>query len=196
MNQNQEKRHFSLVLAPKITLERSFEKFFQEEIPPAYADFLAGGLLLAYLTYRFPDARVRELADAEPSKKSKQISVYVVNQTAFVVSGKIDAELAEECASLCSTKFRIYLLVLDRDCVSAKTTIRDSRITVQSIESYISLGIHLSSEFSTEGAREAITEIVRAYNTIADQKNMRFSSQIDLIDTEDAAEIRNELVHG
>lgn len=147
---------------------------------------VANCLVGAKLQLRFPGLAIdNKSADAD-SRGYRQFGKFRIGETVFHVTTAPGLLLYEECRTNINAGLKVYLLVSEASVVGARQNAEDisaDRITVNSIENFVSQNIDEISHFDPQEQRSQLAALLALYNERVDAVEPDKSLMIEIPST-------------
>jgi hypothetical protein len=143
------------------------------------AEYLVG----AKLQLRFPDVQVRNSSFSTADDQLGHPGDFLVGDTAFHVTISPMFGVYEKCKRNIENGFRVYLIVPEGRIAAARENAEEvapGKITVQSIESFVSQNIEELSNFSKERLAHGFYRLLKTYNERVDDVEVDKSMLIEI----------------
>lgn len=143
------------------------------------AEYLVG----AKLSLRFPKYDIRNSAASAADLQTKEQGDFQINDCVFHVSVAPNSGHFAKCLHNLDDGLRVFLLVPDDLLVGARQNARndtDSRVSVESIESFVSQNIEEISDFSGEKIAPNMKRLLERYNKRVEKVETDLSLQIKI----------------
>ncbi len=141
------------------------------------AEYLVG----AKLALRFPGHDIRNSAASAADEQTDERGDFEINDCVFHVTVAPNSGHYNKCQSNLANGFRVFLLVPDRILAGARQNAElatDGRVSVESIESFVSQNIEELSEFSSEKVSQNMRLLLETYNERISRVESDLSLQI------------------
>ena len=141
------------------------------------AEYLVG----AKLSLRFPDYDIRNSAASAADRQMAEQGDFQINDCVFHVSVAPNSGHYDKCLRNLADGLRVFLLVSDGVLVGARQNAQqdtNSRVSVESIESFVSQNIEELSDFAGEKVAHNIRRLLDRYNQRVEEVEADLSLQI------------------
>lgn len=145
------------------------------------AQYLVG----AKLQLRFPDKKIGNESYSTADMQLKRPGDFRVGDTVFHVTVSPMSAVYEKCKRNLEQGLKVYLLVPDRLVAGTRQNAElqaAGRITVQSIESFVSQNVDELSQFSNREVRKEFRQLLECYNKRVDAVETNKSMMIEIPD--------------
>lgn len=149
--------------------------------PETVANCLVG----AKLQLRFPDLAI-DNKSADAGSRDQQFGEFQIGETVFHVTAAPGLRLYEECRTNINAGLKVYLLVSEASVVGARQNAEDisaDKITVNSIENFVSQNIDEISKFDPQEQRSQLAALLALYNQRVDAVESDKSLMIEIPST-------------
>ena len=143
------------------------------------AEYLVG----AKLALRFPSYEIRNSAASAADKQSDESGDFEINDCVFHVTVSPNSGHYDKCQANLANGFRVFLLVPDKILAVTRQYIElhlSGRVSVESIESFVSQNIEELSEFASEKVALNLKLLLETYNERLSRVETDLSLQIRL----------------
>ena len=182
VNEYFNKEHVRFIYDPSSTAWELVSQLLRETKEAGKDGPVAQYLVGAKLAIRFPQLTIRNDSYSTADVQTGQPADFLVNDTSFHVTVSPTPRLLEKCVQNARAGFRVYLLVPYDLLAGAKQNADialPGRITVQSIESFVSQNIEELSEFASNRLAGGLRRLLDKYNERVDQVEMDKSILIE-----------------
>ncbi len=141
------------------------------------AEYLVG----AKLALRFPSYDIRNSAASAADKQSDESGDFEINDCVFHVTVSPNSGHYDKCQANLANGFRVFLLVPDKILAGTRQYIElhiAGRVSVESIESFVSQNIEELSEFASEKVALNLNLLLETYNERLSRVETDLSLQI------------------
>ncbi len=143
------------------------------------AQYLVG----AKLAIRFPDLNIRNDISSAQDQVSGNPGDFLVSETTFHITVAPNQGHFDKCKLNISKGLNVYFLVPDRILFGARQNIEAfaaGRITVQSVESFVSQNIEEISKFQKRNLEKSLRNLLEKYNERVDRVEIDKAMLIEL----------------
>lgn len=143
------------------------------------AEYMVG----AKLALRFPEYQIRNSAASAADEQTDEQGDFQINDCVFHVTVSPNRGHYDKCLRNLSNGYRVFLLVPDRALAGSRQISElemNNRVSVESIESFISQNIEELSEFSSEQVARNIKSLISEYNERLSEVETDLSLQIEV----------------
>ena len=141
------------------------------------AEYLVG----AKLSLRFPDYDIRNSAASAADRQMAEQGDFQINDCVFHVTVAPNRGHYDKCRRNLDDGFRVFLLVPDEILVGARQNAHqdsNGRVSVESIESFVSQNIEELSDFAGERVAQNLGRLIDEYNQRVAEVETDLSLQI------------------
>ena len=143
------------------------------------AEYLVG----AKLALRFPDYNIRNSAASAADEQADESGDFEINDCVFHVTVSPNNGHYDKCQTNLANGFRVFLLVPDRILAGTRQNAElatAGRVSVESIESFVSQNIEELSEFASEKVSQNMRLLLETYNERLSEVESDLSLQINI----------------
>lgn len=144
---------------------------------------VAQHLVGAKLALRFPKLTIANESYSTADAPTGRPGDFLVSDTAFHITNAPQPRLYEKCLDNLKSGLRVFLLVPDRIVVGARQnaeTAITGRITVESIESFVSQNIEELALFESDELKHGFRRLLETYNARVDAAEADKSLMVDV----------------
>ncbi len=145
---------------------------------------VAQHLVGAKLQLRFPDTKVRNEGFSTADQQTGRPGDFLIGDTAIHVTVAPMQALYAKCKRNINEGYKAYILVPDRRLQGARQNIEienlSNKVTVESLESFISQNVEELSKFTPDNRKVKITALLNLYNERVNEVESDKSLMIDL----------------
>lgn len=142
------------------------------------AEYMVG----AKLALRFPEYQIRNSAASAADEQTDEQGDFQINDCVFHVTVSPNRGHYDKCLQNLGNGYRVFLLVPDSALAGSRQISElemNNRVSVESIESFISQNIEELSEFSSEQVARNIKSLIGEYNERLSEVETDLSIQIE-----------------
>lgn len=160
------------VFNPELTTWQSIHEILEQSRSVGKEGPVAQYLIGAKLELRFPNLSIRNDSYSTSDVQSGSPGDFLINDTAFHITVAPNQGHYDKCKANVEKGYRVCLLVPDRIMIGARQNADNQlcgRITVQSIESFVSQNIEELSSFAKGELIHGFRQLLDIYNQRVDQ---------------------------
>lgn len=147
---------------------------------------VANCLVGSKLQLRFPGLSIDNKSVDDDSRGYRQFGKFRIGETVFHIAAAPSLLFYEECRSNINAGLKVYLLVSEASVVGARQNSEDisaAKITVISIEAFVSQNIDEISQFDPQEQRSQLAALLALYNERVDAVESDKSLMIEIPST-------------
>lgn len=140
-------------------------------------------LVGAKLALRFPNYDIRNSAASAADEQTDERGDFEINDCVFHVTVAPNTGHYDKCRANLADGFRVFLLVPDRILAGTRQNAdlaTSGRVSVESIESFVSQNIEELSEFSSDKVSQNMRALLEKYNERVAEVETDLSLQIEI----------------